>query len=232
LLEIHQDCCLCKWGAGPAQIAEPHPECHHKRVEFRVTVIDSWSGAHASALRAALRLTNESFAEFLGTATRTVANWNSTPEVTPRPELQRALDTTLERASETERSRFELLCGAIGTPPTEPASPVGWVIERRLMGLCTHPQPTTQPQGMGPTPLHQNAVDRLPGTLPEMAEQTHRKHDLTLAGGVTGIRSSFGRSRAARRQPSSCFGLGHRVQRLDRGTRNLEALCGSSDSGG
>ncbi|MGL5826643.1 MAG: hypothetical protein ACRCYU_17805 [Nocardioides sp.] len=97
-----------------------------------MTVVESWTGAHAAALRAALRLTNEGFAEHLGTATRTVATWNSEPEVSPRAEIQRALDTALERASEAEQTRFELLCAAIGTPPAEPTQLVGWVIERRL----------------------------------------------------------------------------------------------------
>ena len=36
-------------------------------------VIASWTGRHADALRQALRMTNESFAEHLGVAVRTVA---------------------------------------------------------------------------------------------------------------------------------------------------------------
>lgn len=98
-----------------------------------MNVVESWTGAHASALRAALRLTNESFAEHLGTATRTVANWSKAPGVVPRPELQRALDTALHRASEEERSRFDLLCQTLGgDSAAAPAEPVGWVIERQL----------------------------------------------------------------------------------------------------
>src|SRR5919106_3515011 len=78
-------------------------------------------------------MSNESFAEHLGTATRTVANWNKTPGVIPRPELQRALDTALHRASEEERSRFDLLCQTLGgDSASAPAEPVGWVIERQL----------------------------------------------------------------------------------------------------
>ena len=61
-------------------------------------VVDLWTGRHASALRAALRMTNEMFAGTLGTAVRTVAKWNAQPDLVPVPELQRALDTELSRA--------------------------------------------------------------------------------------------------------------------------------------
>jgi hypothetical protein len=95
-------------------------------------VIDEWSGARAAALRASLRMTNESFAEHLGTATRTVAHWNTAPSVTPRPELQRALDTALQRATDSEQARFDLLCAGIGGPSERALKPAGWLIERRL----------------------------------------------------------------------------------------------------
>jgi DNA-binding transcriptional regulator YiaG len=44
-------------------------------------VIASWTGSHADALRQSLRMTNESFAEYLDVAVRTVANWRKRPEV-------------------------------------------------------------------------------------------------------------------------------------------------------
>jgi DNA-binding transcriptional regulator YiaG len=56
-----------------------------------VEVVDVWTGRRASALRTALRLTNETFADQLGTAVRTVAKWNSQADLVPTPELQRAL---------------------------------------------------------------------------------------------------------------------------------------------
>jgi len=37
-------------------------------------VIASWTGSHADALRQSLRMTNESFVEYLDVAVRTVAN--------------------------------------------------------------------------------------------------------------------------------------------------------------
>jgi len=71
-------------------------------------VVDEWTGRHASALRQALRLTNEGFAALLGTAVRTVAKWNADPAVIPVPELQRALDTVLYQASDDAKARFGL----------------------------------------------------------------------------------------------------------------------------
>lgn len=73
-------------------------------------VVAIWTGQRANALRIALRMTNEAFAQRLGTAVRTVAKWNAQPDVVPVPELQRALDTALSRASAEEQARFALLC--------------------------------------------------------------------------------------------------------------------------
>lgn len=53
-----------------------------------------------------MRLTNDAFAERLGIAARTVANWHKQPDLTPRSEMQQLLDTTLERASSAEMARF------------------------------------------------------------------------------------------------------------------------------
>lgn len=74
-----------------------------------VAVIDQWSGWHATALRKALRMTNESFAEHLGVAVRTVAKWNARPERIPSPALQEVLDAALFTAAEPTRTRFALL---------------------------------------------------------------------------------------------------------------------------
>ena len=60
-------------------------------------VIASWTGSHADALRQSLRMTNESFAEYLGVGVRTVASWRKRPKIIPEPANQDALDTALER---------------------------------------------------------------------------------------------------------------------------------------
>jgi 8-oxo-dGTP pyrophosphatase MutT (NUDIX family) len=69
-------------------------------------VIDRWTGRHATALQAALRMSQDEFAELLGVAKRTIASWHVRPEVVIRPELQRALDTAYERAPEAAKLRF------------------------------------------------------------------------------------------------------------------------------
>src|SRR5690349_12876542 len=72
-------------------------------------VVDTWTARQACALQAALRMTNEVFAEHLGVSVRTVATWHSAPDTVPRVEIQAALDTTHERADEAVRRRFGLL---------------------------------------------------------------------------------------------------------------------------
>ena len=74
-------------------------------------VITKWTGGHADALRQSLRMTNESFAEYLCVAVRTVAYWREKPEITPNPKIQEALDAALERAPDRAKAQFSLLVG-------------------------------------------------------------------------------------------------------------------------
>jgi len=71
-----------------------------------MTVIDEWTGRHAHALRTALRLTNEAFAEQLGISPRTITKWRERPELVPSPYLQEALDTFLKQAPPDAKLRF------------------------------------------------------------------------------------------------------------------------------
>jgi DNA-binding transcriptional regulator YiaG len=63
-------------------------------------VVETWTAGHADALRRALRMTNESYAGYLGVAVRTVAYWRKSPEIIPQQANQEILDTALERAPE------------------------------------------------------------------------------------------------------------------------------------
>ena len=83
-------------------------------------VVDRWTGRHAAALQAALRMTHDEFAERLGVGRRTVAYWHGNPDATPRPELQRALDTLLDRATPSERARFAHQLDDTPRPAGEP----------------------------------------------------------------------------------------------------------------
>ncbi|MFB6776529.1 NUDIX hydrolase [Streptomyces sp. NPDC056352] len=82
-------------------------------------VVTKWTGRTAAALQDALHETNEGFAELLGAAPRTVAGWHSNPDLVPRSEMQQALATIYERASQHVQMRFSRLC----RPPSEPAEP-------------------------------------------------------------------------------------------------------------
>ena len=82
--------------------------------------VRGWIGQTACALQAALRLSNEAFAEHLGIGVRTVAAWHQKPTLRPRPEMQQLLDTALEQASAPTRARFAVLTGdavQAGSPP-------------------------------------------------------------------------------------------------------------------
>ena len=72
----------------------------------RQTVIDQWTGRHATALQAALRMSQDEMAALIGVAKRTIASWSERPEIVIRPELQRALDTAYSRADEPAKLRF------------------------------------------------------------------------------------------------------------------------------
>lgn len=72
-------------------------------------VIDTWTGATACHLQAALRMSHEAFAEHLGVHPRTVGDWHRRPGIVPRSEIQSALDTAYERAPQPVRTRFSRL---------------------------------------------------------------------------------------------------------------------------
>ena len=74
-------------------------------------VVATWTGARADALRRALRMTNESYAEYLGVAVRTVAYWRQRPETIPQPAIQETLDAALERAPDRAKAQFAALAG-------------------------------------------------------------------------------------------------------------------------
>ena len=77
-------------------------------------VITTWTGQYADTLRRALRMTNESFADHLSVAVRTVANWRARPEIVPLASVQRILDTALENAPGRAKAQFALLLGEVG----------------------------------------------------------------------------------------------------------------------
>jgi hypothetical protein len=59
-------------------------------------------------------MTNESYAEYLGVAVRTVAYWRKRPEIIPQQVNQEILDTALERAPDRAKAQFALFIGEAG----------------------------------------------------------------------------------------------------------------------
>lgn len=86
-----------------------------------------WTGRAACALQAALRLSNESFAEHLGIGVRTVAGWHQKPTLRPKSEMQQLLDTALEQAPPAAKDRFAKLVSHSEDTKRAPAN-----AERRL----------------------------------------------------------------------------------------------------
>jgi len=89
-----------------------------------MTPVAHWTGREASALRQALRLSVRGFAAYLGAGVRTVASWEAEgPRVSPRPEMQAALDTALARANDDAKARFAALLSPENTQPVKTAEP-------------------------------------------------------------------------------------------------------------
>ncbi|MGW3427512.1 hypothetical protein ACWDHW_06085 [Streptomyces melanosporofaciens] len=86
-------------------------------------LIDQWTSRTASMLQAALRMTNDRYAEHLGVSVRTVSRWNAQPDLVLKKETQEILETAYERAPEKAQARFALNFPPPAEPPQTPASP-------------------------------------------------------------------------------------------------------------
>ncbi len=84
--------------------------------------VAQWTGRTANALRMALRMTHETFAQTLGVSVRGVCKWSAEPNLIPVTEMQAALDTLLSRASGDEKSRFRLITATAGITATAVAA--------------------------------------------------------------------------------------------------------------
>jgi tetratricopeptide (TPR) repeat protein len=73
------------------------------------TVVTSWNGAKASALRVALRLTMDELAARIGGSPRGVAKWDHQPDLVLSMASQRDLDHVLTSATPDEQARFAML---------------------------------------------------------------------------------------------------------------------------
>ena len=108
-----------------------------------MVAVDRWTGAHAQALRFALRMSVRAYAGYLGVAVRTVSKWERFGASTyPRGVSQEVLDVALARCDDDTRARFAVaLAARTGGPlvpvPSGDLDHEGWVddIERAATAL-------------------------------------------------------------------------------------------------
>ena len=114
-------------------------------------VVIEWSPLDAGLLQRAMRLTNEAFAERLGSAVRTVAKWHANPQIHLTLEMQQALDVMLTQASPDEQERFHAL--RVPASPATPGSDAGLEEWGRRLAEARHLHlmpPRAQPHGQFP----------------------------------------------------------------------------------
>ena len=72
-----------------------------------MATVRMWTGRESRALREAKRMTVREFAKHLGVSERTISKWEAAAaDICPRPEMQAALDTALEKSVDDVKSRF------------------------------------------------------------------------------------------------------------------------------
>src|SRR5215472_15480094 len=94
------------------QATTVQPQCNGSASHTETAVTDlvaTWTGWHANALRQALRMTNEEFAEHLDVSVRTVVYWRTRPQMMPRQSMQQLLDVALQRAPDLAQAQFRRL---------------------------------------------------------------------------------------------------------------------------
>lgn len=74
-----------------------------------MAVIDHWTGARATALRHAMRLSIEGYADHLGVSVGAINRWAAKPDTVPYSQYQQVLDTVLTRLDDDARQRFSVL---------------------------------------------------------------------------------------------------------------------------
>jgi formylglycine-generating enzyme required for sulfatase activity len=87
-----------------------------------VASVERWTGVEVRALRHALRMSLEDFAQHLGVSDRMVSKWEARGETMQiRPTNQAALDTALSRATADVQNRFLKLLGGDAVESDEEA---------------------------------------------------------------------------------------------------------------
>jgi hypothetical protein len=139
-----------------------------------------WTGRDACALQSALRMSNQEFAARLGIGLRTVADWHEKPDMRPRPNMQRILDTALAQAPAAARERFAALAGESSRADSATASEDGGAADA---GHRPTPRPVTVGINQGIVSTGDNAtIDARTIHLP--AEAVRAPAEVTAAQGL------------------------------------------------
>jgi transcriptional regulator with XRE-family HTH domain len=176
-----------------------------------MTVVERWTGRETRLLRHALRSTVRDFAEDLGVDPRTITKWESGGAGhQPRPELQRALDTMLARATDSDQERFFAAGGGTrgsesnATHPLERPMSSSAPIDARIDTLVSllsgaaaaglgraEPEPKGVFLPPGPltivVPLKREDRDARPVVAAEDVTASHRLADLARSIGVAEV---------------------------------------------
>jgi len=170
---------------GGGKVSESRDDCGAD-----VTTVKRWTGREARLLRHALRLSVREFADDVGVDPRTISKWESGSSArTPRPELQRALDTMLRRASGEERERFHVAaCAAPVHGDTRLAA--GTAASEAQEVASAVPLPQVQPWAGGHATITPKPVGCRPAgpserELVAMAAQRARKFTLSNESAVS-----------------------------------------------
>ena len=144
-----------------------------------MTVIDHWTGASATALRLAMRLTHEGFADKLGVSVRAVAKWRAKPDIKLSPQLQQMLDTVLGQIDDSTRQRFSILLTQPASLPPSPAA-----IEADWIGLAA--AGSSADDGLRPNRTGTIGLPDSGGHLSDDEDMLRRQFLLTSAAAITG----------------------------------------------
>jgi tetratricopeptide (TPR) repeat protein len=101
-------------------------------------VVATWTGHSAAALRQALRMTFDEFADRLSVSRRGVTKWESRPDAVLAMRTQQLLDVALRNADDETRARFTLLRQDSATGQAAP-NPSAAEADRRAL-----PRPTPE----------------------------------------------------------------------------------------
>ncbi|WP_198950188.1 hypothetical protein [Kineosporia sp. A_224] len=162
--------------------------------------IEAWTGALATALQKALRLSNEAFAAELGVAPRTVAGWHASPDVTPSPVNQAALDTRLSRAPAGIHRRVAAASSTAGRDQARPAVVDAILVERSAREVSTDALEYTV--GVGP-----HVLSLLRSRLIEVADRYNADPPAAVFLEIKAVRDTAVGLRQATRRPSELSDL-------------------------